>query len=541
MYFFIHKWIKNNILYSKVIFYISFFISLLVLQLFKVEFSYWIVILIWGFFNLAISLIKINKLIRFLLYLSSFIIIWRFTGLKIIIADHSIYSFASGFYTVLFFLILIYLFSYLSELSGLSNILFFSIALSIFIGLKFILNGDMEELILNSFLLGVSFAILFLEIILAHYKIDRTDGRLLGFSIAVLIIFSGSQSFIFEYVILPILVLFILFVINIIIIFKRLKNGLGNNENITVYRKNDLIIFLVLVLLLSVLTGIFLQGFNFSKVLIAIIVLVLFSLEFFLFSIFLRRDRIKVIRNLKNVNILGVNIANLDFDESFEKLKSFIENNKKKFIVTLNPIILMNGLENKKFLKIISSADMVLPDGNGIYWASCVLGTPLKERVPGIELLEKIFNYPPRGIKVLLFGAKKGIGKRIRNTLKTKYPRLEIDVMDGYSNQKERETVRLKVRENSYNLILVGLGSPKQEEWIFNEYKNQAVTQGVFIGVGGSFDVLSGIKQRVNPKWRKLGLEWLIRIISEPKKRIGQLAQLFNFILKIFIYNLEKK
>ncbi|MCD6579593.1 WecB/TagA/CpsF family glycosyltransferase [bacterium] len=538
-YFLLHKGFKKYAFYSKIIFYLSFFISLIILQFFKIEFSYWVVISIWGLFNLIISNIKMSKLLRLLLYLLSFVIIWRFTGLKIVLQKYSLYSFASGFYTVMFLIIIVYLFSYLSEMSGLSNILFFTITLSIFIGLKFIFNGDTEELILNAFLLGISFAILLLEIILSHYKIDRTDGRLLGFSVGVLIIFSGSQNFIFEYTILPIFILFILFLINSWIILKRLKKKSKGNGKIIIYRENDLIGFLIIVLLLTVLTGIFLQSFSFSKIFILFTVLILFALEFYLFSLFLRKDEVSIKYGLNKVNILGIDIDNLDFDDSFNKIKTAIENNDKLFIVTINPIILMHGLENKKFFEIISNADIILPDGNGIYWASLILGEPLKERVPGVEILEKIFDYPPEKMNVLLFGAKKGIGKKIRNNFKKKYANLNIEVMDGYSNPKEREALRLKVRDNRYNLILVGLGSPKQEEWIYNEYSNSSVKQGVFIGVGGSFDVLSGVKKRVRTKWRKLGLEWLIRIFSEPKKRVGQLTQLWNFILKIFIFNLK--
>lgn len=210
--------------------------------------------------------------------------------------------------------------------------------------------------------------------------------------------------------------------------------------------------------------------------------------------------------------LLGIPISITNYDEILEKIKENIINNTKFSIVSinLNKIILSN--EDKDIKKIIESFDCFIPDGVSIVKNN----KKIKGRITGIDLFEKICeNHKKLEAKIFLYGANNKSVNNTRKALENKYKDINIvGVENGYI--KNNEELINKINFLKPNIVIVALGSPKQEEWIFLN-KNK-INANILMGVGGAFDVISGQINRAPLIIRKLGLEWLYRIIKEPKR-----------------------
>ncbi len=210
--------------------------------------------------------------------------------------------------------------------------------------------------------------------------------------------------------------------------------------------------------------------------------------------------------------LLGIPISITNYDEILEKIKENIINNTKFSIVSinLNKIILSN--EDKAIKKIIESFDCFIPDGVSIVKNN----KKIKERITGIDLFEKICeNHKKLKAKIFLYGASNKSVNNTRKILENKYKDINIvGAENGYI--KNNEELISKINFLKPNIVIVALGSPKQEEWIFLN-KNK-INANILMGVGGAFDVIGGQINRAPLIIRKLGLEWLYRIIKEPKR-----------------------
>lgn len=206
-----------------------------------------------------------------------------------------------------------------------------------------------------------------------------------------------------------------------------------------------------------------------------------------------------------------------DFDSFIKELEENVKQNEKKFIITANPETLMIGTENPVFDMILKSEDStIVADGIGVVKAADMLGMPLKGRIPGVEIAQELFRILNEEKKSLyLLGAKREVVEQLVTKLKEEYPNLNIvGYQDGYVQDKDavfEEIVALKP-----DAVLVALGIPAQEILIHKYYDR--FDKGIFMGVGGAFDVLSGSKKRAPEIFIKLNLEWLYRITKEPKR-----------------------
>ena len=201
------------------------------------------------------------------------------------------------------------------------------------------------------------------------------------------------------------------------------------------------------------------------------------------------------------------------------------------YAVTPNPEIVMTAQKDAEYAAILNGADLVLPDGIGVIKAASLLGTPLKERVPGIDfacaLLERESG---RGLRLYLLGAKPGIAEQAGDALTEKYPGLVIcGTHDGYFQESESDAIAAEIRRSGAELVFVCLGAPKQEKWIAAH--GEATGARLLIGLGGVLDVFAGVTERAPEKWQKLGLEWFYRLCKEPK-RIGRMAKLPLFLVQ---------
>jgi N-acetylglucosaminyldiphosphoundecaprenol N-acetyl-beta-D-mannosaminyltransferase len=234
----------------------------------------------------------------------------------------------------------------------------------------------------------------------------------------------------------------------------------------------------------------------------------------------------------QKVSILGIKFENKAFNEMFLTIKEHIIKEEKRFIVTANPEIVMYAKNNRYYNEIIQSADYVVPDGNGIIMASTIIKTPLKERVTGFDLMMELLNLAnDQQLKVYLLGGKQEINKEAVSNINRKFPNLQlVGSHHGYFDIDQKE-IPNEIENLKPDLIFVALGFPRQEEWI-SKYFSQ-FQKGIFIGVGGSIDVISGRAKRAPLIWQNLKVEWLYRLLKQPS-RWKRMLVLPKFLIEIF-------
>lgn len=218
----------------------------------------------------------------------------------------------------------------------------------------------------------------------------------------------------------------------------------------------------------------------------------------------------------------------MNMEETVKKSLEFFEDGKNHVIYTPNSEIIYAAYKDENFAKILNSSDINTADGIGVVYASKILGKPLSERVAGFDFLnELIKEAAPMKKKVFLFGSKTGVAEKAAETLTQKYPGIVICGMrNGYFKDEESDEIAQEIKNTNPDIVLVCLGAPKQEKWIY-KYKD-VIGASVIMGAGGSLDVLAGTVSRAPEKWQKLGLEWAYRLKKEPK-RIGRMSVLPKF------------
>ncbi|MGQ9629660.1 MAG: WecB/TagA/CpsF family glycosyltransferase [bacterium] len=222
----------------------------------------------------------------------------------------------------------------------------------------------------------------------------------------------------------------------------------------------------------------------------------------------------------EGVEILNCRVDALPFSDALNAAESFALEGHFRLIVTLNTPMVLNARKDPGFREALDRADLVVPDGAGIEWASKKMRTPIPERVVGIDLMQEIFRLSERkGYRVYLLGADEETISRAVERLRATHPSLKIvGYHHGYF--QDNPGVTREISEKSPHFLFVGMGSPKQEKWIC---ENRHKLNCVCMGVGGSFDVIAGRVHRA-PIWmRRAGLEWLYRALRQPRKLINLL------------------
>lgn len=237
------------------------------------------------------------------------------------------------------------------------------------------------------------------------------------------------------------------------------------------------------------------------------------------------------IENKLRAKLLGFNIDILDFEGAINYAKGLIETKQGGQIITINPEMIEFGLRNPQFAEILNNADLVIPDGVGVKIGLKIKGINT-DRIAGVEFSRKLIEECAKNnFSVALIGAKPNIIEKAVQNLKAEIQNLNIVyTKDGYF--KNTEDVYESLSEKNPDFILVALGFPKQEEFIYNYRKKNP--QALMIGVGGSFDVWSGEVQRAPEIYQKLGLEWLYRTLKEPHRFKRIFPTLPRFILRTF-------
>jgi len=240
---------------------------------------------------------------------------------------------------------------------------------------------------------------------------------------------------------------------------------------------------------------------------------------------------------MQKEKIFGIPIDNISMAEALEMAKEMLEKSnprtqraeqssydgKQHKIFTLNPEILLLGRKNQDYKKVLQSADLALPDGIGLVWLGRFFDMPFKERVTGADFMEKLAELAGQtGKSIFLLGGRNGAAEKTANALKTKFPGIKIIGFLEDQNQWQNCAEIFKA-----DILFVALGAPKQEIWIHdNLSKLQNIK--IAIGVGGAFDFISGKIPRAPKLLREIGLEWMWRLMIEPKKRW---KRIFNAII----------
>ncbi len=214
--------------------------------------------------------------------------------------------------------------------------------------------------------------------------------------------------------------------------------------------------------------------------------------------------------------ILGVRGDAITFDAALTCIEGYIAAGRPRQIVTVNPEFVMASQSNAEFRRVINEAALSLPDGAGVWWASRRLGRPVPERIPGVDLVDRLAALAAdKGYRLYLLGALPGVAERAAGALCARHPALTVaGTYAGSPRPADEAGIVAQVRAAQPHILLVAYGAPAQDLWIARNLERLGVP--VCIGVGGAFDYLAGVHP-LAPRWlRRIGLEWLHRLVTQP-------------------------
>ena len=235
--------------------------------------------------------------------------------------------------------------------------------------------------------------------------------------------------------------------------------------------------------------------------------------------------------------ILGFDVCTFEKKELIENIFQDYLNNEILFIVNINPEIVVHNFKNKEIKEKFNNQKYQIPDGNGIVWASKKRKGSIKERIAGIDLMNEICQKSQAyKSKVYLYGSKQKNREMAKIELEKTYPNIKIvGIKNGYCEEND---VLEDIKQKKPDIIFVGLGSPRQERFIINHIQ-ELESAKIMMPVGGSFDIISKAKKRAPKFFIKYKLEWLYRLIKEPKRLFRQI-KLVKFIFLVIGEKHEK-
>jgi len=237
-------------------------------------------------------------------------------------------------------------------------------------------------------------------------------------------------------------------------------------------------------------------------------------------------------QSTNRVSILGIPVDRLDFAGVLEMLDHFIQERVPRMVVTADASGIVAAQTDSEFRHILELADLVTPDSEGVIWAARRKGMPITERVSGVELVDQLCAMSAqKGYRVYFLGAAPGVAEMAAERMRLRHPGCHIvGTRHGYFPAESDEIVAHEVAEAKPDILFVAMGIPRQEKFI---YRTMRIVQApVAIGVGGSLDVFSGKAKRAPLFVQKMKLEWLWRLILNPKK-ISKAKALPVFVMKV--------
>jgi N-acetylglucosaminyldiphosphoundecaprenol N-acetyl-beta-D-mannosaminyltransferase len=235
--------------------------------------------------------------------------------------------------------------------------------------------------------------------------------------------------------------------------------------------------------------------------------------------------------------ILDVRIDVMDRTGALAKCRSFLYDAKQHQIATVNPELIMEASKNSRFKKVLNDCDLCLADGVGVVWATKILEGLKIERIPGVDLILELSSLAAEGgFGVFLLGGRNGAAERTAQELRGKHPNLRIA---GYSESLD-SLILIQKGIKTADIVFVALGAPKQEIWIAENLPNLRKVK-IAMGVGGSFDFISGKIKRAPRPVRSLGLEWLWRFMRQPWRMARIIRSVIIFPLTVVLTRIRSK
>ncbi len=259
----------------------------------------------------------------------------------------------------------------------------------------------------------------------------------------------------------------------------------------------------------------------------------------------------------EKITVLGIRFDNVNMEQTLDFI---FKSDKKAYICTPNPEMILEAQNNKKFKDVLNNSLLNIADGIGILWAAtqinnnstklkAILNLPLiaikpgkfknvlKERVTGVDLLQNICKKAANNNKKLFFlGAEPGIAELAKQKLKKKYNNLIVtDTYAGSPSPKHKEKIIKIINKTDAEILFVAYGAPKQELWI-SEVIDKLDNIKIAIGIGGAFDFIAGKRKRAPEIMQKIGLEWLFRLIQEPRR----IKRIYNATVKFPLKVIKK-
>jgi len=219
---------------------------------------------------------------------------------------------------------------------------------------------------------------------------------------------------------------------------------------------------------------------------------------------------------MNSVTILGVRVDDVTFDEAIEWVAARIAARTPSQIATVNVEFIMAARENAAFRDVLNAAALNVPDSAGVTWAARRLGHPLRDRIAGVDLVERIAQRAGRsGWRPYFLGAGESVAQKAADVLRSRYPGLQVaGTFSGSPREEEDGALVERIRAAAPDVLFVAFGAPAQDLWIARNLRRLGVP--VCLGVGGAFDYVAGVTTRA-PSWmRRVGLEWLHRVIRQP-------------------------
>ena len=234
-----------------------------------------------------------------------------------------------------------------------------------------------------------------------------------------------------------------------------------------------------------------------------------------------------------SVELLGYSIDDYSFDEAVLKAKELIDSDKVSQVITINPEMFQTADNDSSFASIVREAEMVIPDGIGIKIGLKLTGKNVA-RIPGIDFAKKLLNEAAlSNIPVAIIGSKEEVITKAIENLQNEISGLNIVYYhNGYFDNDEE--IYSELKNHSPKLILIAMGSPRQEKFIYEAKKK--LNPALMVGIGGSLDVWSGYVKRAPKIYQVLGLEWLYRTITQPSRFKRIFPTLPLFLIRVLNY-----
>jgi N-acetylglucosaminyldiphosphoundecaprenol N-acetyl-beta-D-mannosaminyltransferase len=227
---------------------------------------------------------------------------------------------------------------------------------------------------------------------------------------------------------------------------------------------------------------------------------------------------------VQRVTILGCRVDVIGSADAVARIAELANGNEPSIVVTLGTEMAVYARRNPRFRDIVNSSALSLCDTVGIKYAARLHGADVRERVAGIDIIDPLCAVlAERSVPIYLLGSKGDTARRAATGLQSRHPGLVVaGARDGYFAASEEGAISAAIAASGARVVFVGLGSPRQEIFLADHLKETGCAVG--IGVGGSFDVLAGNVERAPALWQRLNLEWLYRLVREPKRWRRQLA-----------------